>query len=323
MAGVHPTDTARVKSRGRNKHFLNQAAQMKSILCSRFQSNKARHRLKLIRHAFLATCAFMTWLGHGYSASAGLQIPHPDDASKQVEYFVEKPPGKGPWPTVVLLHGGQEWPRPGGKDFVTWGVLQQFAKRGYLAVAVSQPGYGNSTGPADFCGPYTQHAVTAVIVKLRADGQASAHKLLIEGISRGALTAGLVAAHDRSVSGLVLISGVFDLPAYVAATSASSEKLSVVKALMAETGGTADALNARSVLRFASSIKAKSLILNGAKDDRTNPGQATSLAEQITRSGGNAKAIIYPDFGHKIPVDVRNQDIDPFIDSVLRNADDF
>ena len=52
-----------------------------------------------------------------------LFVPHPDDASKQVEYFLEKPVGRGPWPTVIFLHGHQQGPRPGGKDFVEWGVL--------------------------------------------------------------------------------------------------------------------------------------------------------------------------------------------------------
>ncbi len=272
---------------------------------------------RLVTIFFITAAPFVSGCAVQPAPSAALQIPHPDDASKQVEYFVEAPAGKGPWPTIVLLHGHQEGNRPGGKDFVDWGVLKQMSMRGYLAVAVSQPGYGKSAGPADFSGAFTQHAVTGVIAKLRADGQASPHKLLIEGISRGALTAGLVAAHDPSVSGLVLISGVYDLPAYVADSTASTEKSMVVKSLIAEAGATADALNARSVLRFASSIKASSLILNGAKDDRTDPGQAHALAEQITRSGGNAKAIIYPDFGHKIPVDVRNKDIDPFIDRVL------
>jgi dipeptidyl aminopeptidase/acylaminoacyl peptidase len=254
------------------------------------------------------------------AAAPGLSIPHPDDPSKQVEFFVEKPAGKAPWPTIVLLHGHQDGSRPGGRDFVDWGVLEKLAARGYLAVAVSQPGYGTSAGPADFCGPFTQHAVSGVIAKLRRDGSSAPHKLLIEGISRGALTAGLIAAQDPAVSGVVLISGVYDLPAYVADLQASAEKSMVVKTLMAETGGTPDALNARSVLRVAASIKASSLILNGARDDRTDPGQARSLAEQITKAGGTARAIIYPGFGHKIPVEVRNKDIDPFIDSVLGNT---
>ena len=107
-----------------------------------------------------------------------------------LEYFIEEPAGNGPWPTVVLLHGLQKLPRRGGQDFVDWGVLSQLANRGYIAVAVSRLGYGNSTGLADFCGESMQHAVTAGIAKLRADDQASPDQRLIEGNRRGALTAG-------------------------------------------------------------------------------------------------------------------------------------
>jgi len=252
------------------------------------------------------------------AAEKARQIPHPDDASKQVEYFLEVPAGKGPWPTVLLLHGHQEAPRPGGMDFVTWGVLKQLASRGYLAVAVSQPGYGNSSGPADFCGTFTQHAVSGVIAQLRADGLASPDKLVIQGISRGALTAGLIAAEDKSVSGLVLISGVYDLPAYVKDSQANPVKQVIVKSLQAEAGGAPEALEARSVMRQASRVKAAVLILNGAKDDRTDPAQARALAELITRAGGQARAVIYPEFGHKIPIEVRNKEIDPFVDGVFK-----
>jgi dipeptidyl aminopeptidase/acylaminoacyl peptidase len=254
----------------------------------------------------------------GGTEAAALYVAHPDDASKQVEYFLEEPAGKNPpWPTVVLLHGRQQWLKPGGEVFIERGVLGQFAKRGYLAVAISQPGYGNSEGAPDFGGAFTQHAVAGVIAKLRAEGRASAQRLVIEGFSLGAVTAGLVAAQDPSISGLVLVSGVYDLPAYVADSAASAERRGIVRLLKYETGGTADALNARSVLRVANRIKASTLILNGAKDERTDAAQARRLAEDIVRSGGDAHAIIYPDVGHQIPVEVRNRDIDPFIDQVL------
>src|ERR1700704_4480075 len=138
---------------------------------------------QLTRFSLCIFCLFL-WSNQCGAASASLTIQHPDDPSKVVEYFLEHPPGKGPWATVILLHGHQEGARAGGKDFADWGVLSQLAGRGYLAVAISQPGYGKSSGPPDFCGKFTQHAVAAVISHLRSEGLASPKNLLIEGISR-------------------------------------------------------------------------------------------------------------------------------------------
>src|SRR5271163_3191325 len=132
-------------------------------------------------------------------AADAIFIHHPDDSGKRVEAFVQKPAGNGPWPTIVFLHGHQEWPSYGGKDFVTWGELDRFAKKGYLAVAVSQPGYGKSSGPADFCGPFTQHAVSAVLAKLKADGLVTPGKIVIQGVSRGAVVGAMIATYDPTI----------------------------------------------------------------------------------------------------------------------------
>jgi len=254
--------------------------------------------------------------GHKIASAQVLSITHPDDPAKKIEYFLEKPKGSGPWPAIIFLHGHQDWPREGGKDFVQWGVLDEFAGRGYLAVSISQPGYGGSTGPPDFCGPLTQHAVAAVIAKLHADGYVKDNRVLIHGVSRGALVAGMVAAHDPSIRGIVLISGLYDLPAY--ASHAKSEMaVSIVDSMKAETGGTAEAWKSRSLLYYAQDIKAETLILNGGKDDRTDSDQARRLAEIINAHGGHARAIVYPDYGHQIPVQIRSNDVDPFIERVL------
>ena len=116
----------------------------------------------------------------------------------------------------------------------------------------------------------------------------------------------------------MLISGTYDLAEYVADPGASQAQRLVVRAIEAETGGGADALAARSVLRVAGRIRANTLILNGVQDDRTSPDQTRRLAERITRLCGAARAVVYPDYGHQIPVEVRNREADPFIDHVLR-----
>lgn len=265
----------------------------------------------------IAVFGFLAWHAAALLNAEGSSIPHPADNTKSIEYFVRKPAGKGPWPTVVFLHGHQDGSRRGGLDFVSWGVLDRWAERGHLAVSISQPGYGRSSGPPDFCGPLSQRAVSAVIAKLVASGESAPGKVVIEGISRGALVAGLLAQTDPSIAGVVLVSGLFDLPKFAAEANTLPGEL-IRDSMRRETGGDERELASRSMLRSSARIRAKVLILNGALDDRTSPDQARQLAEQIRSRGGDARAIIYPRYGHQIPVPERDAVIEPFIEGILR-----
>ena len=108
-----------------------------------------------------------------------------------------------------------------------------------------------------------------MIAKVRSDGYVLDNKILIEGNSRGALVGGFVAARDPSIRGIVLISGLYDLPSSARARSQMS--LSVVESMKAETGGGEDELRSRSLLYAAQSLKVKTLILGVAKDDEPIP----------------------------------------------------
>lgn len=271
------------------------------------------------RFMFIVLLAVCACSGPG-RAGASL-MPHPDNADAQIEYFVRTPQGQGPWPTVVLLHGAQPvWSvtsGEGGFSFVRYGVLDELSRKGYLAVAVSLPGYGNSNGPDDFAGAYMQHAVSAVIGKLKADRLADEKKIVIEGVSLGAVTAALIAARDPSLAGIVLISGLYDMPSFFAHPKSIEARLLKYR-IRFLVGGDDAALRDRSALNMAQNIHATALILNGALDDRTDPRQAQLLAEKINAHGGAAQVHVYPDHGHQIPFDVRRQEVDAFIDAVLK-----
>jgi dipeptidyl aminopeptidase/acylaminoacyl peptidase len=127
----------------------------------------------------------------------------------------------------------------------------------------------------------------------------------------------MVAARDPSIRGIILISGLYDLPGY-ALHPKSAMAASIADSMKTETGGTEKALRSRSLLYYAQDVKATALILNGAKDDRTNPDQARRLAEIINAHGGHARTIVYPEYGHQIPVEVRSREVDPFIEQVLK-----
>ena len=244
-------------------------------------------------------------------------IPNPADPSERVEYFVDQPEGSGPWPMIVFLHGHQNGiSTPGGQVYADWGVLKHYAGQGYLAVSVSLPGFGASGGPADFAGPKTQAAVAAVKGALEAEGLAKPGRVLLQGVSLGAITAGLLAAQDPDIDGLVLISGLYDLPALLDHPRTPGAA-GVRTVALSQTGGDPEALRSRSVLFQVGSIRSPALILNGARDDRTDPEQARRFAEALRAQGLTATAVIYEEHGHEIPVAVRQPEIDAFINEVF------
>lgn len=71
------------------------------------------------------------------------------DAGRAVEVFLCRPHGAPPGPGVVIVHGHQLGDRSGGRATAESSVFQQWHQRIFLVAAVSQPGYGRSTGPAE------------------------------------------------------------------------------------------------------------------------------------------------------------------------------
>lgn len=249
-------------------------------------------------------------------------LPHPDRPGARVELYVGPSPGAGRHPGIVYVHGHQSPLLPGGRVYLDWRVLTWEAGRGRVAVAVSQPGYGASDGPPDYCGPYTQHAVAAAIRHLRARPDVDPARVAVEGVSRGAIVAAMVAAADPTLAAVVLVSGEYDLRSTyrrLDATRGSNPLLAMMAVNMRREAGTSDAaFRDRSALLTPMTIRSPTLILHGALDERLDPEHARRLAARLAAAGTEARLVVYPGAGHGIPLDDRMREIQPFLEAHLR-----
>jgi dienelactone hydrolase len=148
-------------------------------------------------------------------------------------YFA-KPEGKGPFPAMLLVHGGK------GKAFPQW--AEQWAKRGYAALAMDTGGNGpggkrlNDGGPNEdddakfrsftsntIRDMWTYHAVAAVLrghAFLAAQPEVDKQRIGITGISWGGYLTCIVAGIDDRLKVAVPVYGC----GYLADNSAWSEE---------------------------------------------------------------------------------------------------
>jgi dipeptidyl aminopeptidase/acylaminoacyl peptidase len=147
------------------------------------------------------------------------------------------------------------------------------AKRGYVTAAMSQPGFGNSSGPPDFCGPFTQQAALVALDFLRQQKFVKPAKVALYGYSRGAIVAAMVVTQDPRLAAVVLGAGAYDFFTWHPTFPGMAWNI-------AEEAGTSSAgYLARSAIYHAEEIKAPVLLLHGGADERIPVQQAQAFAE--------------------------------------------
>jgi len=240
-------------------------------------------------------------------------LRHSRDGNKKVEIFWTKPAGDGPYPALLLIHGHQEQVRNGGEAFVKTGRLGILARQGYVAASLSQPGYGNSDGPPDYCGPVTQDAALVALDFLRKQPFVNPNKVALYGYSRGAIVASMVATRDPKLAAVVLGAGAYDFFSWY-----PTPLRGIDANIRQETGTSAEAFRARSAIYHVEKIKTPVLLLHGAQDERIPVRQAEIFFEKVRANGIAVKMKIFLRAGHGIPIDEQYGEIYPFLAEFLR-----
>ncbi len=261
-----------------------------------------------------------------YTAEAQERVVlHPQSHDPaDVELFISRPRGGFAWPVILFVHGHQSPHRPGGRVFthldrrpalasIDEGRLELMRERGYLAAAVSLPGYGTTSGPPDFWGPRSQAALRAALDHLLALPNIDRERVAVYGVSGGAATASMVATSDPRITALILVAGVYDLgmeyPSGDPGLDAYIER---------EAGTTPEAFAARAALRYAERIRSHTLILHGETDVRGRQvDQARLLANRLSTNGTPVRLRIYENTPHSIPIAAQWEEIDPFLKDVI------
>lgn len=236
-------------------------------------------------------------------------------SGRRVEIFWAKPADEGRRPAVLFIHGHQETNRIGGETYVNLGRLGIMARRGYVAAALSQPGYGGSEGPPDFCGPFTQDAALAALEHLRGKAFVDPDRVAVFGYSRGAIVAAMVATRDARLAGVVLGAGAYDFFAWY-----PTPMRGIDRNISTEAGTSEAAFRARSALHHADRIRAPVLILHGERDERIPVEQARVFAARLAAAGVPVRLKVFPNARHGIPGEDQYGEVDPFLARVLAKS---
>ncbi|MFL6665408.1 MAG: alpha/beta hydrolase family protein [Rhizobacter sp.] len=228
-------------------------------------------------------------------ARDGLEIP---------TYITRPISGKGPWPAVVLVHGGP-WVRGGDWE---WEAEAQFlASRGYLVV---EPEFRGSTGfgarhfRAGFkqWGLAMQDDLADAALWAVQQGLADRARIAIAGASYGgyATLMGLVRHPELYRCGFEWV-GVTDIGLMYSITWSDLADISRRYSMPVRIGDPvkdAAQLEATSPVKQAAKIRQPLLLAYGSSDRRVPLEHGTAFRDAVSAHNKNVEWVVYPEEGH-------------------------
>lgn len=211
-------------------------------------------------------------------------------AGSSVEAIITRPAADGKRAGLLLIAGHSR------KAADLLPQMVRLARAGFATMAVSQPGYGKSTGPADFAGPRTFAALKTAAERFAGAPFVDADRMGVYGYSRGALAAAELAARTDLFKASVLGGGIYDFK-----SAHDQVALPGIKANMeAEAGLDDEAVKFRSPIEDVAGLDGPVLIVHGAEDRNAPLAQARALADRLKSVGREHELIVIPGRDHAL-----------------------
>jgi len=223
-------------------------------------------------------------------------------AGGNIEAYLIRPEGEGPFPLVILLHGHSFIGR-GAEQVLT--TARTFAREiCFAGLAISLPGYGSSEVVQGSIEDTTRRVVKDGVAFAKQVQWVDQSRLFLFGVSRGAIVAAAMLNDLEGLSGAVLYSGAYDLVKLYRDTPSFW-----VRNILNPTGDANPKLF--NLLADGTKWTVPTLILHGARDHVIPVNQAKMLGERLKSAGVHHQLVIYPDAGHFLPrTDMRERSMD-------------
>ena len=219
------------------------------------------------------------------------------NSGQQTEALLFAGSRQRPAKLIVFVHGNNKG--TGAWSSVRMGHL--LAADGFAAVLPSQPGYGESSGPRDFCGPKTVDAMSCVTRVFQERLNVSPTCTVFWGVSRGAIVGALQAdLHPGLVGSYILQSGEYNIRQ---AIFDSRLDTNIRTTFAEEAGMSTEVICERTAAEHTKNIEDEITIVH-VRDDRVTPlAQAHEYFERLRSAGKRVKMITWNRGGHRISVD--------------------
>ncbi|GAA2720846.1 hypothetical protein GCM10010439_09670 [Actinocorallia aurantiaca] len=226
---------------------------------------------------------------------------------RTIEGLVIRPHGEGPFPLVVLAHGGPTW---------LWAQWFAPAESNQMALPLALAGAAVLLpNPRGSSGRGQEHAravigrfgeadledVLAGADKLIADGVADPERQAVAGLSYGGYLTAWAVARTRRFRAAVVMSGVPDWVSFrTASVIGGGYDVVYHRGADPATPEGREFLAARSPVFHAADVRTPTLILHGERDRVTPLGEAERLYQAFAAAGVPTRLVTYPREGHEL-----------------------